>query len=443
MNASERAALAEQYADADNLNARVRFHEEHDTAERGWWQWVFDHVDLPDDPRVLELGCGPGYLWRDVADRVPADASLLLTDFSGGMVTEARETLAAAGIERGEDDGVDAAFGTAAAESLPVADDSVDAVFANHMLYHVDRDAALPEIRRVLRPGGRLYATTNGEDNLAELRGMITAVSDFGSGSSRSNRWSPTPGRCPPSAARNWRRSPTGRPRGWRTETARSGSRSRWGCSSCGRPDPGRSPLAGESRRDVLPGEGDGERDGQRDGREVRDSKTETGRPEGVARHRLRVPAQRLRAAQTEGEQTHRHRHDEPAGPEADVGGEVLDVEHADRLALGKRFVASAVEPGTDEEHRRPELDADGDGPQQDHGRRRDPGVDRRDVRRGVRRIEAIQRERERQRPEQDPDDSQFPGYRLPEMGEPLDPDAVVCRVAQYPLCDRVVHVVG
>jgi len=179
MNASERAALAEQYADADNLNARVRLHEEHDTADRDWWQWVFDRVDLPDGARVLELGCGPGYLWRDVADRVPADASLLLTDFSRGMVTEARGTLAAAGIGNGGADCVEADFATAAAESLPVADDSVDAVVANHMLYHVDRDAALPEIRRVLRPGGRLYATTNGEDNLAELRGMITAVSDF------------------------------------------------------------------------------------------------------------------------------------------------------------------------------------------------------------------------------------------------------------------------
>lgn len=183
MNASERAALAEQYADADNLDARVRLHEEHETADRGWWQWVFDRVDLPDGARVLELGCGPGYLWRDVADRVPADATLLLTDFSRGMVTEARETLATAGFRTGADTGGngggDADFATAAAESLPVADDSVDAVFANHMLYHVDREAALPEIRRVLRPGGRLYATTNGEDNLAELRGMITAVSDF------------------------------------------------------------------------------------------------------------------------------------------------------------------------------------------------------------------------------------------------------------------------
>ena len=179
MNASERAALAEQYADADNLNARVRLHEEHDTADRDWWQWVFDRVDLPDGARVLELGCGPGYLWRDVADRLPADASILLTDFSRGMVTEARGTLAAAGIGNGGADCVEADLATAAAESLPVADDSVDVVVANHMLYHVDRDAALPEIRRVLRPGGRLYATTNGEDNLAELRGMITAVSDF------------------------------------------------------------------------------------------------------------------------------------------------------------------------------------------------------------------------------------------------------------------------
>ena len=55
MNASERAALAEQYANADNLNARVRLHEEHDTADRDWWRWVFDRVDLPDGTRVLEL----------------------------------------------------------------------------------------------------------------------------------------------------------------------------------------------------------------------------------------------------------------------------------------------------------------------------------------------------------------------------------------------------
>lgn len=171
MTEPERAALAEQYATADNLDARVRLHEQYEVADSDWFQWVFDRYDLPADAAVLEVGCGPGYLWRDVADRVPPGWNLGLTDFSAGMVAEARETLAAAGV--------DASFGVAAAESLPLPDESVDAVVANHMLYHVDRDRALPEIRRVLRPGGRLYATTNGESNLDELHALLDAAFDY------------------------------------------------------------------------------------------------------------------------------------------------------------------------------------------------------------------------------------------------------------------------
>lgn len=172
MDADERAALAAQYADAENLDARIRLHETHEVADREWWPWVFDHYDvLPDDADVLEVGCGTGYLWRDNADRIPADWDLLLTDFSPGMAADARATLADAGVE--------AAVGVAAAESIPLPDDSVDAVIANHMLYHVDRGVALPEIRRVLRPGGRLFATTNGESNLRELRDLLRAVSNY------------------------------------------------------------------------------------------------------------------------------------------------------------------------------------------------------------------------------------------------------------------------
>jgi SAM-dependent methyltransferase len=47
----------------------------------------------------------------------------------------------------------------------------MDAVIANHMLYHVgDRRRALAGIHRLLRPGGRLYAATNGLGHMAELR---------------------------------------------------------------------------------------------------------------------------------------------------------------------------------------------------------------------------------------------------------------------------------
>jgi SAM-dependent methyltransferase len=60
------------------------------------------------------------------------------------------------------------------AAAIPYAGESFHAVIANHMLYHVpDRGRALDEIHRVLRPGGHLYAATNGLQHLRELRELV------------------------------------------------------------------------------------------------------------------------------------------------------------------------------------------------------------------------------------------------------------------------------
>ena len=172
MNESERETLVEQYASAKNLNARISLHETHEVADRSWWPWVFDHYDsFPSDADLLEVGCGTGKLWRDNADRVPEGWDLLVTDFSAGMVTNVSATLTNAGV--------DAAVAVAVAESLPLPENSVDVVIANHMLYHTNRDVALPEIHRVLRPGGRLFATTNGESNMRELRELRAATTEY------------------------------------------------------------------------------------------------------------------------------------------------------------------------------------------------------------------------------------------------------------------------
>ena len=60
------------------------------------------------------------------------------------------------------------------AQSLPFPTARFDAVIANHMLYHVpDRSRALSEMRRVLKPGGRLYAATGGRDQFRELIDLV------------------------------------------------------------------------------------------------------------------------------------------------------------------------------------------------------------------------------------------------------------------------------
>jgi SAM-dependent methyltransferase len=59
-------------------------------------------------------------------------------------------------------------------QAIPYPWATFDAVIANHMLYHVpERERALAEVQRVLRPGGRLYAATGGENHMAELYELV------------------------------------------------------------------------------------------------------------------------------------------------------------------------------------------------------------------------------------------------------------------------------
>lgn len=156
--------LQRQYADATNLEARVALHERYSLNRYGWQRWVFDQLDLPDGCCVLELGCGPAGLWVENQARVPDCWQVLLSDFSAGMLRQAARALGAA--HRFDLLRLDA-------QAIPLAVACVDAVIANHMLYRVpDLERALAECRRILRPGGRLVAATNGSSHLRELAEM-------------------------------------------------------------------------------------------------------------------------------------------------------------------------------------------------------------------------------------------------------------------------------
>jgi SAM-dependent methyltransferase len=55
--------------------------------------------------------------------------------------------------------------------------ESYDAVIANHMLFHIpNRAKALSEIKRILKPGGKLYAATNGLNHLNEIYELIQTI---------------------------------------------------------------------------------------------------------------------------------------------------------------------------------------------------------------------------------------------------------------------------
>ena len=85
--------LNEQYKNAANLNARVDLHRRFSVNKQGWHRWVFEQFAIGENSKVLELGCGPGLLWLSNRDRIPANWQIVLSDFSAGMLSEARQQL--------------------------------------------------------------------------------------------------------------------------------------------------------------------------------------------------------------------------------------------------------------------------------------------------------------------------------------------------------------
>lgn len=166
--------LNDQYKDATNLDARIRLHLLFSTNAYGWQQWCFDHYALPAEARVLEIGCGPAHLWTTNFDRVPAGWRITLSDFSSGMLEQARRNLvdksqAGRSVAQSKP-AAQFQFEIADVQQLPFETHRFDAVIANHMLYHVpDRARALAEMQRVLKPRGAVYLATNGLNHLREL----------------------------------------------------------------------------------------------------------------------------------------------------------------------------------------------------------------------------------------------------------------------------------
>jgi len=152
-----------QYGTSANLDARIRLHAGFSTNHYGWLPWVFDQLlTLPSTATILELGCGTGQLWAENGPRIPAGWTLLLSDQSPGMLDTAAAALKP--LPR------PLLFEQIDAQQIPYADGYFDAVIANHMLYHVpDLPKALREIHRVLKPGGRLFAATNGKAHMVDL----------------------------------------------------------------------------------------------------------------------------------------------------------------------------------------------------------------------------------------------------------------------------------
>lgn len=113
---------------------------------------MVDMADVKPGDRVLDIAAGTGEQTLVAARRVGPSGSVLATDVAGGMLEIAAEELRKAGLTNVETRVMDA-------QHLELESDSFDAVISRMGIMLIpDRDRALAEIKRVLKPGGRLAA---------------------------------------------------------------------------------------------------------------------------------------------------------------------------------------------------------------------------------------------------------------------------------------------
>jgi ubiquinone/menaquinone biosynthesis C-methylase UbiE len=106
---------------------------------------------------VLDVACGTGLVSFAAADAVGAGGRIVGTDISGGMVDAARERASQRGTGNAE-------FFRMDAEELALPDESFDAALcALGFMYLPRPEVAAREMRRVLRPGGRVVAAVWGK----------------------------------------------------------------------------------------------------------------------------------------------------------------------------------------------------------------------------------------------------------------------------------------
>lgn len=159
-NICDEKAVKAQYDDSENLDIRIAIHQKYSVNKQGFGNWIFQQYELFDGCKILELGCGNGSIWRENIKLLSKDCRLILSDFSENMLAAARKNVLA-------ESGVD--FKIIDIQNIPYNDNSFDIVIANMMLYHVpDLGKALSEVRRVLKPQGKFYCATYGENGIIE-----------------------------------------------------------------------------------------------------------------------------------------------------------------------------------------------------------------------------------------------------------------------------------
>jgi ubiquinone/menaquinone biosynthesis C-methylase UbiE len=131
---------------------------------------LVDHIlrcmALAGSETVLDLGCGNGFILRDVVSRLKAGGRAVAVDISPAMLELAKRNVTVCWVPLD--------FVEGRAESLPqYADGEFDRIMANFIFHYIDDpDVVCSEIKRLLAPGGRALVSIEARGSMPEMYKM-------------------------------------------------------------------------------------------------------------------------------------------------------------------------------------------------------------------------------------------------------------------------------
>ena len=157
-------SLNTQYKNSGNISARIDLHKNYSINKKGWFPWLFDEIGFN---TYIESHKADAKKKSGKHNKITDDAENSLKKAAGksAKLNDIFEN----NFEFMEFD----------SNTIPFEDESVDIVIANHMLFYFDKpDKVLSEVKRVLKKGGFLFASTYGSRHMKEITDLVKEFDD-------------------------------------------------------------------------------------------------------------------------------------------------------------------------------------------------------------------------------------------------------------------------
>lgn len=165
----ERHSVRDKQAVAQSFSKAAASYDTVAELQRNVGRELLKYVPVQSSQWLMDLGCGTGYFLAELAKKSGAE-TLLAFDLAEGMLRYARQQRSASNYQ----------WLCGDAESLPLADNSVDMIFSSLAIQWCENsDRLFVEVERVLKPGGQFVFATLGPETLIELRKAWQTVDDY------------------------------------------------------------------------------------------------------------------------------------------------------------------------------------------------------------------------------------------------------------------------